>query len=89
VNLPGYERFVDVAECVITFPSVYHAFRAKRILKEQGIIAELIPIPRELSGSCEGLAARVDEDSMDKAVEVLGAKGVAMLKKGFRIINAF
>jgi hypothetical protein len=78
-----------VAVCVITFPSVYHAFRAKRILKENGIIAELIPVPRELSASCEGLAASINEDSMDKAVEVLGAKGVAMLQKGVRIINAF
>ena len=78
-----------MAQCVITFPSVYHAFRAKKILKEQGIIAELIPVPRELTGSCEGLAAQVKEEYMEKAVEVLGAKGIAMVQKGVKIINAY
>lgn len=71
--------------CVITFPSVYHAFRAKKVLKEQGIEVELIPIPRELSESCDGLAARIDEVSVERAVEVLGAKGIVMLKKGVKL----
>ncbi|HWR06112.1 DUF3343 domain-containing protein [Sporomusa sp.] len=75
--------------CIITFPSVYHAFRAKKILKEHGITAELIPVPRELSASCEGLAAQVAEQEVDKAVEVLGAKGIAMLQKGVKLIQAY
>lgn len=78
-----------MGSCVITFPSVYHAFRAKKILKEQGIIAELVPVPRELSASCEGLAAQVTEQDVDKAVEVLGAKGIVMLQKGVRIVTAY
>ncbi|QDR81405.1 DUF3343 domain-containing protein [Sporomusa termitida] len=75
--------------CVITFPSVYHAFRAKKILRENGILAELIPVPRELSASCEGLAAQVAEHEVDRAVEVLGAKGIAMLQKGVKLIQAY
>ncbi len=75
--------------CVITFPSVYHAFRAKKILRENGITAELIPVPRELSASCEGLAAQVAESEVDRAVEVLGAKGIAMLQKGVKLIQAY
>ena len=71
--------------CVITFPSVYHAFRAKKILKEQGIDTELIPVPRELSESCDGLAARIDEASVERAVAVLGAKGIVMLQKGVKL----
>ncbi|SMC46617.1 DUF3343 domain-containing protein [Sporomusa malonica] len=78
-----------MVSCVITFPSVYHAFRAKKILKEQGIIAELVPVPRELSASCEGLAAQVAEQDVDKAVEVLGAKGIAMLQKGVKLMQAY
>lgn len=75
--------------CVITFPSVYHAFRAKKILKEQGIAAELVPIPRELSASCEGLAAQVSEEDVEQAVAALGAKGVAMLQKGIKLVKAY
>ena len=75
--------------CVITFPSVYHAFRAKKILKEQGIIAELVPVPRELSASCEGLAAQVSEEDVDKAVETLGAKGIVMLQKGVKLVKTY
>ena len=78
-----------MAQCVITFPSVYHAFRAKKILKEQGIVAELIPVPRELTGSCEGLAVQVEEEFTDKAVAVLGTKGIAMIQKGIKIINVY
>jgi hypothetical protein len=75
--------------CVITFPSVYHAFRAKKILKEQGIIAELVPVPRELSASCEGLAAQVSEQDVDRAVEILGTKGIVMLQKGVKLVQAY
>ncbi|XEQ93790.1 hypothetical protein SCACP_26870 [Sporomusa carbonis] len=78
-----------MAGCVITFPSVYHAFRAKKILKEHGIPAELVPVPRELSASCEGLAAQIGEEHVDQAVEVLGAKGVAMLQKGIKLVEVY
>lgn len=78
-----------MSSCVITFPSVYHAFRAKKILKEQGILAELVPVPRELSASCEGLAAQVTEQDVEKAVEVLGVKGIAMLQKGVKVVTAY
>jgi uncharacterized SAM-binding protein YcdF (DUF218 family) len=70
---------------VITFASVYHAFRAKAILKEQDITAELIPIPRNLSGSCEGLAIRLDEQIVEQAVNLLHIAGVVMLKRGIRV----
>lgn len=70
---------------VITFPSVYHAFRAKKILKEQAIPAELIPIPRELSDSCEGLAVKINRQYMDQAIALLGSRGVVMLQKGVEI----
>lgn len=69
-------------QSIITFPSVYHAFRAKKILKEHDIAVELIPIPRELSAACEGLAACLNEAAVLQAVDILESKNVAMLKKG-------
>lgn len=70
---------------VITFPSVAHAFRAEKILKQRGIDVKLIPIPRALSGCCEGLAARVDEQQISGAVEILRDSGVVMLYQGIKV----
>lgn len=71
-------------QAIITFPSVYHAFRGKKVLSEQGIIVELIPIPRELSAACEGLAALIDGTCVLQAVDILETKNVVMLKKGIK-----
>lgn len=70
-----------MAKAVITFPSVYHAFRAKRLLQEVKIAVDLIPIPRHLSGSCEGLAAKLEENEIQKAIELLEENKIVMLKK--------
>jgi len=76
-----------MAQVIITFPSVYHAFRARKILAAQSIDVQLIPIPRELSASCEGLAACMDEIHVLQAVAILEEKNVVMLKKGIKIPN--
>ncbi len=70
---------------VITFPSVHHALRAEKVLAAAGIATTLIPIPRELGGSCEGLAARLAEGDVAAAAAVLTAAGVPMVKQGVRI----
>ena len=70
---------------IITFPSVWHAFRAEKILKEAGLICALIPVPRELSSSCQGLAAKVNESILDKALELLDAQQVLMEKRGVKL----
>ena len=73
---------MTVARCVITFPSVYHAFRAKKLLGELGVETELIPIPRELSGACEGLAARIAVVDMEKSVAHLTLHKISMVRPG-------
>lgn len=70
---------------MITFPSVFHALRAEKLLQAAGLAGELIPVPRELSGSCEGLAAKLTEVDVARAAEVLAAAGVPMVKQGVRI----
>lgn len=67
---------------VITFPSVAHAFRAEKILSEHGFAVKLIPVPRNLSGCCEGLAVRIEETSLVAASDLLMKQGVEMLQKG-------
>ncbi len=70
---------------VITFLSVFHALRAEKILQKQEIDVKLIPIPRELSGSCEGLAAQLAEDDVKCAVEILTANGIEMVRQGVEV----
>jgi len=66
--------------CIVTFPSVYHAFRAHKILREQGIAAELISIPRFLSGSCEGLAVRFAAEQLAQVQVLLEQRKVEVLR---------
>ncbi len=70
---------------VITFPSVYHAYRAEKLLKQHDIMVELIPVPRQLTGGCEGLAAQIEESWIAKAVEILEANRIMMVKKGIKL----
>lgn len=71
--------------CVITFSSVAHAFRAEKILQGKGFDVKLIPVPRRLTDSCDGLAAVVNESDIDTIVELLVQSGVGMLRKGVRV----
>ena len=43
---------------VFLFPSVSHALKAEKILKEKGVIHKLIPVPRHISSDC-GVCLRV------------------------------
>lgn len=70
---------------VITFPSVFASFRAEKVLKAAGIAADLIPVPRQLTGSCEGLAAKLTEGDVPRAAAALAAAGVPMVREGIRI----
>ena len=70
---------------IITFPSVWHAFRAEKILKAAGFSCDLIPVPRELSRSCQGLAAKIAEPDLDKALSLLDEQQVLIEKRGVKV----
>ena len=70
---------------VITFLSVTHALRAEKLLKNEKISIALIPIPHELSGPCEGLAAQLQEEDIDQAVVFLEENGIEMVQRGVKV----
>ena len=70
---------------IITFPSVWHAFRAEKVLKGAGLACSLIPVPRELSSSCQGLAAKIAESDLKRALALLDAEKVLMEKRGVKL----
>lgn len=71
--------------CIVTFPSVWHAFRAEKILKAAAISCTLIPVPRELSSSCQGLAAKLDFATLASALLILDEQKVQMEKRGVMV----
>ena len=70
---------------IITFPSVWHAFRAEKILTAAGIPCSMIPVPRELSSSCQGLAAKIAADALEQALALLDEQKVQMEKRGVTV----
>jgi hypothetical protein len=51
---------------VFTFPSVYHALRAEKILQQGKLTGKLIAIPRVLSSCCQGLGLVVAVEDQQK-----------------------
>lgn len=70
---------------MITFSSVTHALRAEKLLNNIKISVKLIPIPHELSGPCEGLAAQLQEEDIDQAVDFLKENGIEMVRRGVKV----
>ena len=55
---------------VFLFPSVSYALKAEKILKEQGIVHKLVPVPRHIGSDC-GVCLRVAADRRDAAASAL------------------
>lgn len=70
---------------VLTFPSVWHAFRAEKLLKTAALSCTLIPVPREMSSSCQGLAAKINEADLPVILDLLDSNKVLLEKRGVKI----
>ncbi len=60
---------------LISFFASHHAIRAETVLKRNGLPAQLIPGPKELSPNC-GVALRFEYAQRDCVLSVLAAKNV-------------
>ena len=60
---------------LISFFASHHAIRAETVLKRNGLAAQLIPGPRELSPNC-GVALRFEYVQRDQVLALLAAKNV-------------
>lgn len=70
---------------ILTFPSVWHAFRAEKLLKAAEFSCTLIPIPRELSSSCQGLAAKISKSDLQQILSLLDSHKILLEKRGVEI----
>lgn len=60
---------------LISFFASHHAIRAETVLRRNGMAAQLIPGPKELSPNC-GVALRFDYAQRENALAILAAKNV-------------
>lgn len=58
---------------VVLFHSVTHAIKAEKVLKEAGIAAKAIPIPRHISSDC-GVCLRCVGSQKEKIEQTLFEK---------------
>lgn len=61
---------------IVTFPSVHHALKAEKLLREKNIPAAAINTPRRISSDC-GICLRFEEDLEPKIKETLKAANVS------------
>lgn len=56
--------------CLITFYSTHYAIKAEKILKNNGIDAELVPVPRKFSSNC-GIALTLPLEKENIAMDII------------------
>ena len=60
---------------VVLTESTSYAVKGERVLRDAGIKAKLIPLPRHLSSDC-GVSVRISVDEIEKVESILKEKGV-------------
>ena len=58
---------------VILFPSVTHAIKAEKVLKEAGCTTKTIPVPRHISSDC-GVCLRFEGTQKEKIEKTLSGR---------------
>jgi len=64
---------------VFLFGSVHRVMSAEKVLKENGISTDLIPVPREINSDC-GVAVEVDAEIGEKALYILEERKISLLE---------
>lgn len=57
---------------LITFHSSFYAVRGETLLGRGGIMARLVPTPREISSNC-GVALQISYEDIPRALEIFAA----------------
>ena len=71
--------FDETMKYVFLFGSVHRVMSAEKVLKENGISTDLIPVPREINSDC-GVAVEVDAGIGEKALHVLEEGKISVLE---------
>ena len=67
---------LQLADVVVTLLSSIHDVMAlERLLRESGVVCDLIPVPRQLSSEC-GMAVEIQAASATKVADLARAEGI-------------
>ena len=66
-------------KCVLLFSSIHQVMRTEKLLKENGLEVDLIPVPREISSDC-GIAVEISTESEEKALFILKENKISMVE---------
>ncbi len=64
---------------VAIFFSIHYVLKAEQLLKAGGIVLDVVPVPREISGDC-GMAITFDPEKLAEVQSILGAAGIAIAR---------
>lgn len=64
-----------MSDAHILFHSTHHALWAEQVLRDAGLAARVVSVPRELSSDC-GYCVRIDAEAAGAASDALAAAGV-------------
>lgn len=62
-------------KCVFILYSIYNVMKAEKLLKEENIGVDLIPVPRKISSDC-GMAVELENDNKDKTRDILTVNNI-------------
>lgn len=71
--------FGQAMKCVILFESIHQVMKAEKILKNEGIEMDLIPVPREISSDC-GVAIEIPLELQKEALRHLEGSHLSNLE---------
>jgi hypothetical protein len=60
---------------IILFKSTHDVIKAKKVLDEEQISCEVLPVPKEISAEC-GMSLKVEESALERILELLQAAEV-------------
>ena len=61
--------------CVIILSSVHRVMRAEKVLKQNGLKVDLVPVPREISSDC-GVAIELPLELWKEALRLMENQGI-------------
>jgi len=62
--------------CILLFNSIHQVMKAEKLLKNQNLRIDLIPVPREISSDC-GVAIELPCEIKEEALRLIGGGGLS------------
>lgn len=55
---------------LLLYPSIHYVLKAEKILKQNGLAVDLVPVPKEIKGDC-GMALEIESSTSSRVLKIL------------------